>query len=167
MKSILTNNSLKFFLIAFALIVWGNNGYKIFKGIQNSDELKGLELPMAARSVLSDDGAISKNNWTYKQHTRDPFQNLLAGFQKHKQPITMKRKNAVRQAKKPALQLPSLRLVGIIRDPIGAIAIIEDSQQSVFFVSKSDSVAGVQIVSIDSIRVNCKYEQHSFALTLQ
>ena len=166
----LPKNILPIALGCFALIIWGHNSYKFFKGIKAADEPDLLQnFDVSKRIVAKIDVSVQPEEWVYESKYRDPFENRLfvkRPVKKTTQPKKQKNSPA-KKVSATAVQLPKLRLRGVIADPNGSLAVIEDARQHVFFAHAGDSISGVKIVRVDSTRIACEYQKQKFTLVLK
>ena len=166
----LSKNVLPVILGALALIIWGHNSYKFVKGIKTADAQNPVQSPLLATHTIPTMVADKKNdNWVYESKYRDPFENrLFVQRPARKTTLPIKQRNSpAKKVSAPAMQFPKLRLRGIIADPNGSLAVIEDVRQHVFFAHEGDSISGVKIVSVDSTRIDCEYQKQKFTLMLR
>lgn len=166
----LPRNILPIALGCFALIIWGHNSYKFFKGIKAADEPDLLQSSDVSKRIVPEiDVSVLPEEWVYESKYRDPFENRL--FVKRpakKRTQSKKQKNSqTKKVSAPAVLLPKLRLRGIIADLNGSLAVIEDARQHVFFAHAGDSISGVKIVRVDSTRIACEYQKQKFTLVLK
>ncbi len=163
----LPKNLLPVILGALALILWGHNSYKFVKGIKTADVQNPAKSPLLATNTIPTMVADKKNdNWVYESKFRDPFENRL--FEKRSVKKRTQQKNSLaKKVSAPAVQFPKLRLRGVIADPNGSLAVIEDARQHVFFAHEGDSISGVKIVRVDSTRIACEYQKQKFTLVLK
>ncbi len=166
----LPKNILPIALGCFALVIWGHNSYKFFKGIKAADEPDNLQSYEVKRSITPKIDALGQSeHWVYESKYRDPFENRLFVQRAISKPAPPKKpKNrAGKKVSAPTVQFPKLRLTGVIADPNGSLAVIEDSKQQVFFAHEGDSISGVKIVSVDSMTIACEYQKQKFTLVLK
>ena len=163
----LPRNILPIALGCFALIIWGYNSYNFFKGIKAADEPDLLQSSDVSKRIVPEiDVSVLPEEWVYESKYRDPFENRL--FVKRPAKKTTQQKNSpAKKVSAPAVQFPKLRLRGIIADPNGSLAVIEDARQHVFFAHAGDSISGVKIVRVDSTRIACEYQKQKFTLVLK
>lgn len=164
----LPKNLLPIILGFMALVIWGHNGIKFFKGIRSADEPSALHPHLLETRMITKTGKdVEFDDWVYEPKFRDPFENWLIVRKKPKKKPRPKKRAQNKKNPSPSLPLPRLRLTGIIKDPSGSLAIIEDTKQEIFFVQRGDTIAGVKIVSVDSTRIDCEYKNQKFTLILR
>jgi len=160
-------NILPIALGCFALFIWGHNSYKFFKGIKAADEPDLLQSSdVSKRIVAKIDASAQSEDWFYESKYRDPFENWLF-VQRPYRKTTQQKNRPAKKVSAPAVQFPKLRLTGVIADPNGSLAVIEDARQHVFFAREGDSISGVKIVRVDSTRIACEYQKQKFTLVLK
>ena len=163
----LPKNILPIVLGCFALVIWGHNSYKFFKGIKAADEPDLLQSSDNSRRIVAKiDASAQSEDWFYESKYRDPFENWLF-VQRPVKKTTQQKNSPAKKVSAPAVQFPKLRLRGVIADPNGSLAVIEDARQHVFFAHEGDSISGVKIVSVDSTRIDCEYQKQKFTLVLR
>ena len=156
---------LPYILAVLAVIIWGHNGYQVFRGLLKSDDISGhYNVNEWQPQKIAVNANLNGELFIYKAQYRDPFKNWLRDGIK-KRPKRMILKKA--KQKKPLPSPPVLRLTGVLKDEYGVLAIIEAPGGDVQFVRESGEIAGVTIVSIDSNSVNCKFGKQAFRLRLR
>jgi hypothetical protein len=151
---------LPYLLAICALIIWGHNGYKIFRGVFNSDSIPEIaDISVWESTVNYNEASANDQLFIYRADYRDPFKDWLR--------VQNKPKFKVFNNKVSLPMLPSLRLTGIVMDSSGPMAIIETPGGEIKFVREKDIVAGVRIVSIDSSWIICRFEKQKFRLGIR
>jgi len=150
-------------LIVVALILWGHNGYRFFVGFKQADKTpKGTQAATFDISTIINNGKGLPEFKPYRSDSRDPFRNRLTST-----PAT-KRKTKAKAPKASAklIRPPRLLLLGVISDPAGSMAVIEDAKHNIHFVGVQDSVSGARIESVKKRIVIYSYQKKRFKLVM-
>jgi len=152
---------LKVGLIVVAASIWLHNGYRFFKGVKQADEPTKFRLEASDTKLPESADRPLLHEWTDEAKHRDPFKNWLV-IAKPKPP---RRKPARVERKKP-VQVPAIRLLGLIEDRNGRLAVLENANRQTAFAGPGDEFDGIKILTVDSIEVSCEYEENKFVLRL-
>ncbi len=160
--NLLKNKShLKVILILVALSIWLHNGYRFFKGVKQADEPTKFRLEASDTNLPESAASPLLHEWTDEAKHRDPFKNWLVTAN----PQPPKRKPVIVERKQPP-QLPAVRLLGLIEDKNGRMAVLENANRQTAFARPGDEFDGLKILTVDSIEVSCEYEKNKFVLRL-
>jgi hypothetical protein len=154
---------LPYLLAVCAIIIWGHNGYKIFRGVFSADDVPEIEnINEWNLSATVEKSGSDEQLFVYRADYRDPFRGWLRATKKTKSDVNRK------QRIKTSLPTPPpLRLTGIVMDSSGPMAIIETPSREIKFVREKDIIAGIQIVTIDSSWISCRFEKQKFRLWIK
>lgn len=161
-------NLIPILLGILALGIWGYNSYSFFRGVTSTNDMDDFQSSDIVNNKLADRSKPNPiDGWVYEARYRDPFENWLIQKRRQKPVLPKKQKKAPRKKVVPLVQPPKLRLTGVIADSLSRLAVIEDANQHVFFARPGDSIAGVTILSIESRKIDCEYQEKMFSLRLK
>lgn len=151
MRKWMEKKSFQAVLIIVLLFIWGYNTYKI-AGIGTEDKIEEdlLNVPIIDVDTLV---ASEVDRYSYDAGFRDPFGPILAKKVIHKPRISQPKP-------KREIKLPSLELTGIVEE----MAMIQNKQRQIFFVSKGDTVEGARVQFVTSDSVGLIYESKKLTL---
>lgn len=151
MRKWMEKKSFQAVLIIVLLFIWGYNTYKI-AGIGTEDKVDEdlLTVPIMDVDTLV---ASEVDRYSYDAGFRDPFVPILAKKVIHKPRISQPKP-------KREIKLPSLELTGIVEE----MAMIQNKQRQIFFVSKGDTVEGARVQFVTSDSVVLIYESKKLTL---
>lgn len=155
---------LVYLLALTALVVWGYNGYHFILGIRQSDDPGLPSVSTWQPASTSGDSMQSAALFVYQANHRDPFQEWLSPPKKKIVPRQPVNKKAVKKAEIPR---PQIRLIGILRDAAGPLAVLQTENRQTCFCHEQDKIDGVTLVKIDSNWVECWFGKERFRIGLE
>lgn len=153
-------------LIIVALALWGHNGYRFFSGVNNADEPTAeIHKESDSHEFVLADSNRARLRLAYDNSSRDPFRNWLTARPAPGSQAKPKTR-LPQKVQKKTVTPPKLTLLGVIEDPGGSMAIIEDAQKNVHFAVAKDTISGVAIKSVAPREITVSFDNREFRLAL-
>jgi hypothetical protein len=152
-----------------AIVIWGHNSYRFITGVSAEEDttVSGHDLGVEW-SWDSQDSSATETQWVFDPQYRDPFQSWLLPVPKAPEPAKNRKpeRRSGRQSLIPAEQ-PQIKLVGIIQDERGTLAVVEDNANMTWFALPGDTVSQSMITEVKSTSIRYRYKGKEFTLGLE
>lgn len=141
-------------LIVAVCVIWGHNLYRIVRELSVTVDIDDAALPVINPSVDIDSSWFC---WRFPDSLRDPFQ---LTHEKKRLPIQLS------HLLQPAHLDARYRLLGIINDARGRMAVVETPRLEILFLHKRQKFDSLTVRDIDNSSMCIGYKKLNFYLKL-
>ncbi|GEM_PF-2188067 len=153
MRKLLEKRSIQLVLGITVIVIWGFNMLQIVDMSKDSEETNKSTKIEFSKAFFT---LPNFREYQYKGDYKDPFEIKLSKIKR--EPNIPKSKKSNKKTVRP----PQLKLTGIIE----GTALIQNNNQTVFFVGVGDTVEGARIESIVQDSVTLVFKQRTFSIKL-